>query len=394
MQIADLPATSIASLAEAASASAIDILYFADSMGSLTPERTRAVVDYFRQGWQGDLGIHTHDNLGLALANTLAAADAGVEWVDSTVTGMGRGPGNVKTEDLAVEWIERRAGRPGSVIPLLGVIDNYFAPLQKTYGWGKNPYYYLAGRYGIHPTYVQAMIDDSRYGPEDILAAIEHLRVEGGKRFCADTLDSTRQFYQGPARGSWEPADAIRRREVLIVGAGPSVHRHQAAIERFIEKHEPYVIALNTDSAIAPNLIDARIACHPIRLLADCRAHVDFPQPLITPASMLPSDVRESLEGKQLYDYGLSVEPGTFSFSGTSCTVPSTLVAAYALAVATGGSARRIWLAGFDGYGPEDRRTVEMQRTVSLYESCSGALSLTSLTPTSYSIPVTSVYAL
>ena len=34
-----------------------------------------------------------HDNLGVALSNSLMAYDQGVNWIDSTVTGMGRGPG-------------------------------------------------------------------------------------------------------------------------------------------------------------------------------------------------------------------------------------------------------------------------------------------------------------
>ena len=49
------------------------------------------------------LGIHTHDNLERALSNTLTSIKEGVTWVDSTITGMGRGPGNTKTEYLILE---------------------------------------------------------------------------------------------------------------------------------------------------------------------------------------------------------------------------------------------------------------------------------------------------
>ena len=47
-----------------------------------------------------DIGIHTHDNLGLAFANSLCAVDNGVKYIDGTLTGMGRGVGNVRTEQL------------------------------------------------------------------------------------------------------------------------------------------------------------------------------------------------------------------------------------------------------------------------------------------------------
>ena len=41
--------------------------------------------------------------MGNALANSMRAVEEGVTWIDGTVTGMGRGPGNAKTEYLAIE---------------------------------------------------------------------------------------------------------------------------------------------------------------------------------------------------------------------------------------------------------------------------------------------------
>ena len=46
------------------------------------------------------MGIHAHDNQSLALQNTLYAKKIGLNWLDCTITGMGRGPGNTKTEEL------------------------------------------------------------------------------------------------------------------------------------------------------------------------------------------------------------------------------------------------------------------------------------------------------
>ena len=45
-------------------------------------------------------GIHAHDNLKLALKNSITSIRQGASWVDGTIYGMGRGPGNTKTEDL------------------------------------------------------------------------------------------------------------------------------------------------------------------------------------------------------------------------------------------------------------------------------------------------------
>lgn len=393
MQIAGMELPEVVEVGRRCAGATVDVLYFADSLGSLDPERTAAIVRALRTHWPGALGIHAHDNMTQALANSLRAVAEGATWVDCTVTGMGRGPGNVKTEYLAIA-AESLRGVPCNITPLLSLIRKYFAPLQVAHGWGANPYYYLAGKYSIHPTYIQEMLSDSRYAEADILAVIDHFRVAGGRNYSASSLESARHFYKGNACGNWQPESVLAGREVLVLGAGPSLGRHQPAIEEYIRERRPYVIALNTQGGIAAQLIDARAACHPIRLLADCEEHMRLPQPLITPVSMLPDSVVQALAGKALLDYGLTVDESGFSFAPEHCVLPTSLVVAYALAVATSGRAARILLAGFDGYGADDPRTDEMDNLLNDYQHAAGALPLLGITPTRYKIAVTSVYAL
>lgn len=392
MQVADRTADEITQLAKKASDYPIDALYFADSMGSLSPSQTSQIVQAFKAGWHGALGIHTHDNMGQAVANTLQAIQDGVTWVDSTVTGMGRGPGNAQTEYLAIA-IDALRHTKGNPTKLLELIRKHFKPLQDHYGWGTNPYYYLAGKYGIHPSYIQEMLADCRYSDEDILAVIEHLKVEGGKKFSLGTLEAARHFYSGEPRGSWHPAQVMQGRDVLIIGTGPGVKKHRAAIEDYITQHKPFVIALNTQKNIAQTLIDARAACHPVRLLADCNEHLTLPQPLITPASMLPDDVKQALSQKQLYDFGIAISTEGFEFYPTHCTLPTSLVVAYALAIASSGKAKRILWVGFDGYSGDDPRTKEMDLLLKQYKQSPQYLPIVSLTPTRYEVASQSIYA-
>ena len=394
MQIADRTKSEILDLAKRATVTNIEVLYFADSMGSMTPDDTSRTVELLRKGWQGSLGIHTHDNMGLALANTLRAHAEGVEWLDATVTGMGRGPGNARTEELAIEVAALR-DEPVNLVPLMSLIRKYFGPMKAKYGWGTNPYYYLAGKHGIHPTYIQEMLGDARYDEEDILAVIEHLRIEGGKKFSFNTLDGARKFYRGEPRGTWMPSSLMKGRDVLILGSGPGVSNHRVELENFIRRARPLVLALNTQSEIAPELIDLRIACHPVRLLADAEAHADLPQPLITPASMLPTSLRAELGNKEILDFGLGIEAGRFEFNKTHCVAPNSLVLAYALAVATSGSAARILMAGFDGYSAGDTRNSEVEAMLSAFIASAGNSHLMSITPTRYKgLQSCSVYGL
>lgn len=391
MQVANCKESEIKGLAKLASKNQIDVLYFADSMGSMTPDDTIRIVKWLRAEWKGALGIHTHDNLGLALSNTLQAIDEGVTWLDSTVTGMGRGPGNARTEELAIELASHR-NQTIDVVPLMSLIREHFKPMQFTCGWGTNPYYYLSGKYCIHPTYIQEMLNDSRYDEEDILAVIERLRQNGGSKFDWSTLDAARHFYHGAPSGNWSPVSLLKGREVLLLGTGPSIEKHGVALEQFIESTKPLVIALNTQTVIKADLIDMRVACHPVRLLADCEAHTKLPQPLITPFNMLPENVKLALSNKEIFDFGLNVKANTFSFEDTYCTIPTSLVAAYALAIAASGQAKRILMSGFDGYPGEDLRNNEMGNLLKQFQMANGSIEIKSITPSRYDIPCKSIY--
>lgn len=393
MQVADRSQEEVEQLAIEASKYPIDALYFADSMGSMNPAQTSQIISWFRKHWHGDMGIHTHDNMGLALSNTLQAVQDGVTWLDATVTGMGRGPGNARTEELVIEVAQMR-NQSINMVPLMSVINRYFQPLKNKCGWGSNPYYYLSGKYGIHPTYIQEMLSDSRYSEEDVLSAIEYLKHTGGKKFSTNNLELSRQFYQSEPVGNWNPKTLFEGKDVLLLGTGPSVAEHKAAIERYIKKYNPVVVALNTQSAVAQDLIDVRIACHPTRLLADCDEHVKLPQPLIVPASMLPQDVRLALGDKRLLDYGLSIMADTFEFEDKFSYLPSSLVFCYALAVITAGKGEGITVVGFDGYHSGDPRNKEIGSILSLYQQHSKALNVVSLTPTVYKIKTQSIYGM
>ena len=79
----------------------------ADTIGSGTPGKTRAVIeDIARYIPAEKLAGHFHDTYGQALANTLTALECGVATFDSSVAGLGGCPyakgatGNVATEDL------------------------------------------------------------------------------------------------------------------------------------------------------------------------------------------------------------------------------------------------------------------------------------------------------
>ena len=365
------------------SSSKVNVIYFADSLGSLSPYRINAITKSIRKNWNGPLGIHAHDNKGLGLSNTLEAINCGVNWLDSTITGIGRGPGNTKTEELVIE-LSKFNNKKIDLVPLTKIIKNEFNPLKNKYQWGTNIFYYLAGTYSIHPSYIQSMISDHRYKEEDILDSINYLKDQGSKRFNFNDLNELRNFYKGDPKGNWNPKSILEDKEVLIIGTGNQVKKHENAIESFIKKNRPIVLAMNTQALISNDLIDLRIACHPTRLLADIPTHLKLNQPLIIPLSMLPIKFGELLKGKEILDYGIGISKGYFSCFDRYCMIPNSLVLSYSLAMVTGGNARKIFLAGFDGYNSDDSRNDEINELLFQFKNSYPESELIAITPTKY----------
>ena len=137
----------------------VDVRYVADSYGALKPKDVAAIFEN-----HSVQGIHTHDNLNLAFANCVTALDSGAEWCDGTVTGMGRGVGNVFTEQL----LQLKDGDISADV--LDLVDE-FQTMKNKLGWGHNPLYMYAGMNTVHPLYVQDLNQSNLKGSQLFEAA-------------------------------------------------------------------------------------------------------------------------------------------------------------------------------------------------------------------------------
>jgi len=79
---------------------------FMDSSGHFLPDDVRQRVATLVNGLGIAVGFHAHNNLGLAIANSIAAADAGATLLDGCARGFGAGAGNAQLEVL-VAVLER-----------------------------------------------------------------------------------------------------------------------------------------------------------------------------------------------------------------------------------------------------------------------------------------------
>ena len=78
-----------------------DAIYIADSAGAMTTEDVQRRVSALVKALDIPLGVHAHNNLAMAVSNSIAAYEEGAANLDGTSAGLGAGAGNCPTEILA-----------------------------------------------------------------------------------------------------------------------------------------------------------------------------------------------------------------------------------------------------------------------------------------------------
>lgn len=134
----------------------IECFYVADSYGSLLHSDISDLVQRLLP-CNKPIGLHTHNNSGLAFANCIEGIKCGVSFLDGTLLGMGRGSGNVHTEQL-IEYLQyTNIKKDADYTHLLPVIKNHMESLRRRYGWGFSSGYMLSALNNIHPLYCQEL---------------------------------------------------------------------------------------------------------------------------------------------------------------------------------------------------------------------------------------------
>ncbi len=92
----------LAAIAETAQSAGARRIRFADTLGVLDPFATFERIHHLRSRCDLEIEMHAHDDLGMATANTLAAARAGATHLNTTVNGLGERCGNAPLEEVVL----------------------------------------------------------------------------------------------------------------------------------------------------------------------------------------------------------------------------------------------------------------------------------------------------
>jgi len=128
--------------------SKVPIIYLVDSFGAFYSEDIDTLAAKYIERLPGKtIGIHCHNNQQLAFANTIAAIINGVNFLDATLYGIGRGAGNCPLE-LLLSFLKNPKFKTR---PLVSCIEEKILPLSKKIDWGYSVPYMVTGVLNQHP---------------------------------------------------------------------------------------------------------------------------------------------------------------------------------------------------------------------------------------------------
>ncbi len=143
-----------ADCAAAAADYGADCVYIVDSAGCMTPEEIGNYIDAVRGKCSVQLGFHGHNNLGLAVENTVYCVKKGIEFIDCSFQGLGRSVGNASLEQVIM------------LLDKLGYVKSFDLPQVLEYGYAglrhivpndrlTNPLDYMCGYAGFHSSFLK-----------------------------------------------------------------------------------------------------------------------------------------------------------------------------------------------------------------------------------------------
>ncbi len=125
-------------------------IYVVDSFGALYSEKVHSLVKNYMHHCRAtgkQVGVHMHNNMQLAYANTIEGIIEGANFLDATMAGLGRGAGNCPME-LLLAFLHNPKY---DLRPVLDCVQNHIEPMRAKLLWGYDLSYLLTGMLNQHP---------------------------------------------------------------------------------------------------------------------------------------------------------------------------------------------------------------------------------------------------
>lgn len=160
-----------------------EAVYVTDSAGALLPHEVRERISALRESLDIEIGFHAHNNLSVAVANTLVAIEEGATRIDGSVRCLGAGAGNTQTEVL-LAVLDRMGVNLGiDIYKMMDAAENVVGPLLPR-PQDINRGSLVLGYAGVYSSFLlHAERAGKRYNvdPRDILIELGKRKVVGGQ---------------------------------------------------------------------------------------------------------------------------------------------------------------------------------------------------------------------
>jgi len=160
-----------------------DYINLADSSGYMTPEDVRRRIGILKQNMNLPVGFHAHNNLGLAIANSIAAIEEGADYIDATCRGLGAGAGNTQMEVLCAV-MQRLGYETGvNIYGLMDLAEDVVEPIMQRPQAIRTDSLMLgyAGVYSSFLLHTRRAAEKFGLAPRDILVELGKRRMVGGQ---------------------------------------------------------------------------------------------------------------------------------------------------------------------------------------------------------------------
>lgn len=303
----------------------LDYFYMVDSFGGILPNELKNIIKLVKSKTNVPLGFHGHDNLSMGLINTITALDEGCSIVDATITGMGRGAGNLRTE-LLLTYLESQS-KVKFNINVLGDIVADFENLKKDYNWGTSLPYMFSGAHSLPQKDVMEWVGMNRYSLSSILNALNNKKLIVEDNIKLPVLDKVKKF-----------------KTAIVLGGGKSVKRHKDAIVKYVEKEDGFCVI---HAGVKNSLIFKDLDCKQFYSLVGVESNKTFDTlDKVNSICVLPPFPRKMGVSIPLEIQLISKELKSIEF--TEFAKDSPFVVAIQTALDLG--VNEILLIGFDGY--------------------------------------------
>lgn len=350
-----------------------DLFCMVDSFGGVPPNDVREITRMVKRHTNCPIGFHGHNNLQLGLINTLTAIEEGVEFVDATILGMGRGAGNLNME-LLLTYLAKDGLEVDFNILSDAIIA--FQPLFEKYRWGTNLPYMLSGANSLPQKDVMDWVTNRTYSFNSIVRALDNKRNHKPDNARFPVLVS-------------QECDKI-----LLIGGGQSVVDHSRAIKEFMQDNEDMMVVFATTrhAGLFRDVKNEKVYClvgNEAKRMKRTVTEKDFNGICVLPP--YPRTMGTEVPAYAMQDtFELPGIAFTDSFKD-SCT-------AVALKMAVECNAKDVFVVGYDGYRGEilsekdANLSLENRTLLEDFKAFTGVQPI-SLTPTLYkSMEVKSIY--